>query len=127
MSAKSNTRRLTALVVAVALTVGAFTAPAAVAASPNQKRAAAKQRKALTKRMKAKIRRQLARQLKLNPAAALDPSFAGQAALSDFKMPLTVRLNAPDGNGGFLPSDDRLEIDWDDSTATWPLPDGTMA
>src|SRR4051794_29152839 len=109
----SNTRWLAAVVTAVTLTVGAA-APSAIAATPKQKKAAAKQRKALTKRMKVKVRSQLAHKLKLNPAVAVTPWFAKQAGLSDFRMPLTVRLNSPDGNGGYLTNDDQLEIDWDD-------------
>jgi hypothetical protein len=40
---------------------------------------------------------------------------------------MTVRLSKSDGVGGFVPNDDLLEIEWDDSAFSWPLAAGTLA
>jgi hypothetical protein len=67
-----------------------------------------------------RLRQVLARRLKRNPLLALSKSFIKKADLLDFRLPLTVRLT--DGNGGLLPTDDTLEINWDDSVSPWPVP-----
>jgi hypothetical protein len=63
-------------------------------------------------------------QVKHNPGVILKKKFAKQAALVDFKLPTTVRLNRSDGAGGFEASDDVLEIAYDDSVIPWPLAGG---
>jgi hypothetical protein len=112
-------RRLAALITAAALLAGASPPAAAVASS----RAHAPK---LTKKQRAKLRGQLQTEFKRNPSVVFKQKFVRKADLVDFKLPLTVRLSKPDGVGGFLPSDDQLEITWDDSTTPWPLAGGTM-
>jgi hypothetical protein len=75
----------------------------------------------LTKKQRAKLRKQLHAEMQRNPAVVFNKKFLKRADLSDFKLPLTVRLSKPDGQGGFLPSDDQLEISYDDSANPWPL------
>jgi hypothetical protein len=50
-----------------------------------------------------------------------------QASIVDFRLPLTVRLSRSNGLGGYEPSDDTLEITWDDSVVPWPLAGGAPA
>jgi hypothetical protein len=40
---------------------------------------------------------------------------------------MSIRLSRSNGVGGYEPSDDQLEITWDDSAFTWPLPSGAIA
>jgi hypothetical protein len=81
----------------------------------------------LNAHQRAQLRRSLNRQLRKNPGVVLNRSFLKQAALADFKLPMSVRLNRPDGQGGYEPSDDQLEITWDDSVFAWPLAGGVPA
>ena len=104
--------------------VAALSAPAGTGAStrPDSPAAAAKKAKErLTTQAKKRLRRGLARQLKRNPGLVLKRGFARQAALIDFKLPLTIRLTKPIAGGGFEPSDDVIEISYDDSVIPWPL------
>jgi hypothetical protein len=83
---------------------------------------------ALTRAQKrAQARRELARRVRANPSLVIKRSFIREAALVDFKLPLTVRLGRANGMGGYEPSDDELEIEWDDSVTTWPLAGGVPA
>jgi hypothetical protein len=104
---------LTAIAVAICL------APAASSAAPP------KQQK-LSAAQKAQIRKQLAREVRKNPAVVMKRSFIRKAAASEFRLPFSVRLRRSDGNGGFEPSDDQLEIAWDDAATTWPLGAGAL-
>ena len=54
-------------------------------------------------------------------------SWLRKAALVNYRLPMTVRLGRPDGLGGFEPSDDQLEIAWDDGANPWPLTGGAPA
>lgn len=119
MAQNPYSRRL-AVLVAAASVAAAGSAPPATAAP----RATKKQ--TLSKKQKAKLRRQLQRDLARNPTLVFKRGFMKTADLVDFKMPMTVRLGKPDGQGGFLPSDDQLQIDFDDSVTPWPLTGGTM-
>jgi hypothetical protein len=123
-------RRYPRLVLAAVLATLVFatgvTADAAASAASARTRQAAKKKHKLSRAERNRIRKQLARQLRRNPASALSPAFLRKAAQVEFQLPLTVRLSASDGQGGFKPSDDQLEIDWDDSAFTWPLADGIM-
>ena len=78
----------------------------------------------LTATERSRIRKQLASRLKRNPTVALSRAFMKQAAAVEFRLPLTARLRNSDGQGGYLPADDQLEIDWDDSAFVWPLDPG---
>lgn len=78
----------------------------------------------LSAKEKQKIRRSLAREVRRNPASVMTRKFARKAILVDFKLPLTVRLGRATGNGTYEPSDDELEITYDDSANVWPLTDG---
>lgn len=80
----------------------------------------------LSKKARAKLRRQLTKDVQRNPTLVFRKGFLKRAVLVDFKLPLTVRLDTLDGQGGVLPSDDQLEIDYDDSTTAWPIAGGTM-
>jgi hypothetical protein len=81
----------------------------------------------LTPKQRARQRKALARQLRANPLLALDRGFVKKAALSEFHLPLSVRLRSSNGLGGFEPSDDQLEIAWDTSVFQWPLLNGIPA
>ena len=59
--------------------------------------------------------------MRRNPLAALNRSFLKKAQASEFRMPMSIRLRAADGQGGYVPMDDQIEIDWDDSVFQWPL------
>jgi hypothetical protein len=83
---------------------------------------AAKQR--LTPKKRRALRHELARQVRRNPAVVARKSWIRTAALVNYKLPMTVRLGRPDGSGGYEPSDDRLEVTWDDSANPWPLAGG---
>jgi hypothetical protein len=96
--------------------LGLFSPPA-YATSKNARAAKSK----LTNKERARLRKQLTADVRRNPTVVFNRRFLKKADLSDFKLPLTVRLSKPDGQGGFLPSDDQLEIDYDDSANTWPL------
>jgi hypothetical protein len=76
---------------------------------------------------RARIKRQLSRQLRQNPTVVFRRSFMKKADLVEFRLPLTVRLRNADGQGGYEPPDDQLEIDWDDAAFLWPLGDGMPA
>jgi hypothetical protein len=73
---------------------------------------------------KARERRRLSREIRANPKALLKPSFIRKAQLSDYELPLTIRLNAAtDATGtAFAPSDDVLQLSPDTSTQAWPQP-----
>lgn len=103
-----------ALLIAVA-TVALCLIPTTASASKGEHLSAAQ---------KAQIKRSLGAQVKRHPGVILKKKFAEQAALVDFKLPTTVRLNRSDGVGGFEASDDVLEIDYDDSVIPWPLAGG---
>jgi hypothetical protein len=47
--------------------------------------------------------------------------FLRQAQASEFRLPFSVRLQKPDGLGGWETPDDQLEISWDDAAVDWPL------
>jgi hypothetical protein len=96
---------------------GAGVTSIADAATPATKKPAHE----LSRREKARLRKTLARQLRRNPSVILKRSFIRKAALVEFHLPMSVRLSPSDGQGGFQPSDDQLEIDWDDSAFSWPL------
>lgn len=81
----------------------------------------------LSAQERTRIRKSLARELRRNPASVFTKSFIRKADLVEFHLPMTVRLDKSDGQGGFLPSDDQMEIDWDDSVFTWPLTGGALA
>jgi hypothetical protein len=70
----------------------------------------------MTPRQAAAARRSLRARLKRNPRVALSSDFLQKAAASGLSLPLTLRLNRP----GQDPSDDELQIQWDDSTWPWP-------
>jgi hypothetical protein len=114
--------RLSAVVAAASLAAvpvvpSTFVATASAKTTKKQK---------LTAKERAKLRRQLHAELEKHPANLFKKAFLKKADLVDFKLPLTVRLDTSDGQGGYLPSDDQLEIDWDDSTTVWPLTGGTL-
>jgi hypothetical protein len=122
MSLFRYSRRLPAVVAAASLAAApvapsTFVATASAKASPQHK---------LTNKQRAKLRRQLRAELEKHPANLFKKSFLRKADLVDFKLPLTVRLDTSNGQGGFLPSDDQLEVDYDDSTTVWPLTGGTL-
>jgi hypothetical protein len=75
----------------------------------------------LSKHERERIRKKLARELRRNPRAVLERGFLHEAQVSEFRVPMSIRLSASDGHGGYLPSDDQMEIDWDDSVFQWPL------
>jgi hypothetical protein len=89
--------------------------------------AAKKPTHALSKKQRVELRRKLLGQLRRNPAIAMSRKFVEQAALAEFQLPMTVRLSASNGQGGYLPSDDLLEVAWDDSVFAWPLSGGVAA
>lgn len=103
--------------------VGALLAAASLCAGPALAKptASAKKKHVLTPRERARIRRDLKRQLRRNPGIAFSKPFMKKAAFVEFRLPLTVRLRNSDGNGGYEPGDDLLEIDWDDAAFNWPL------
>jgi hypothetical protein len=88
---------------------------------------AAKAKQRLTAKQRRVIRQKLAREVKRNPTVVLKKSFVQQAVFVDYKLPMTVRLARPNGLGGYEPSDDQLEITWDDSANPWPLAGATPA
>jgi hypothetical protein len=118
MSTLLQSRRFAALVVAGCV--------AGVSAAPATADAHAGKSPKLSNKARGKLRRQLQLEVRRNPAVVFKRSFLKRADVSDYKLPLTVRLGKSDGMGGFLPSDDQLEIDYDDSTTPWPLAGGTM-
>src|SRR4051794_33770986 len=122
MPSLAHSRRLAALV-AVASIAGVAASPMTCSADAANKAPAHKK---LTKKERAKLQRQLRAELRRSPTKVFSKAFLKKADLVDFKLPLTVRLDASDGQGGFLPSDDELELDWDDSASTWPLAGGAM-
>ena len=69
----------------------------------------------------ARLRADLARQVKRNPTVVFTRTFAHAADVANFRLPMTVRLAAANGSGGYLASDDQLEVAWDDSVILWPL------
>lgn len=75
----------------------------------------------LSRPERTELRKQLARQLRRNPTLILNRRFIRKAALAEFRLPMSARLSRSNGQGGYEPSDDQLEIDWDDSVFTWPL------
>lgn len=77
--------------------------------------------KKLTPRQRSAIKRELQRTIRHSPASVFKKSFVKKASLVDFKLPLTVRLNRAAAGGGFEPSDDVLEVQWDTSLEPWPL------
>jgi hypothetical protein len=114
--------RLPALVAAASLAAAPL-APSTFVATASAK---ASQKQKLTRTERAKLRRQLRTELERHPANLFRKSFLRKADLVDFKLPLTVRLDTSNGQGGFLPSDDQFEIEWNDSTIVWPLTGGTL-
>src|SRR3954449_9154133 len=122
MPSLAHSRRLAALV-AVASIAGVAASPMTCSADAANKAPAHKK---LTKKERAKLQRQLRAELRRSPTKVFSKAFLKKADLVDFKLPLTVRLDTSDGQGGFLPSDDQLEVDWDDSTTVWPLTGGTL-
>ena len=108
--------------------IGTAAAPASAATLTAGVKAAAKDKASEPRaanrkaaRRRAAIRRRLARQVKRDPGVVLRRRFARKAALVDFKLPLTLRLNRPVAGGGFEASDDQIEITYDDSVIPWPL------
>jgi hypothetical protein len=123
MPPSAHSTRLAVLLAATSL---AAVNAASASAAPVQAHQAATKAKKLTAKERRKIRRDLTAALKRNPTSVFTRNFERKAGLVDFKLPLTVRLDKSNGQGGFLPSDDQLQIDWDDSTAPWPLAGGTL-
>jgi hypothetical protein len=78
-------------------------------------------------RERSRLRRTLARRVRRNPGVMLDRGFMKTAALVNFTLPLSVRLSRSNGQGGYEPSDDQLEVTWDDSVVPWPLAGGAPA
>lgn len=117
----SYSRRLAAL--AAVTSIAACSASVVAQGEPPAHPSA---RTKLTAKERRKLQRQLTRELKRNPTLAFSKSFMRKADLVDYDLPLTVRLDKSDGQGGFLPSDDQLEITYDDSVTPWPLAGGTM-
>jgi hypothetical protein len=113
----------------VALLLNAGVVSAAPTAGDQPDRAeSAKDRSKLSPRERRRIRKSLARQLQGKPSVVLDRRFLRRAALVEFRLPMSARLLAADGQGGWQPSDDELEITWDDSAFAWPLaPTGVLA
>jgi hypothetical protein len=113
--------RLLVVVIATAL----LAAPVPSSAAPTDgtsAHAGVAKKKHINARERARIKRKLKRQLKSRPGVVLGKDFIRRAALVDFKLPLTVRLTrASDASGTTEPSDDELEITWDDSVVPWPL------
>jgi hypothetical protein len=114
---------LPAVLVLPCLTPTGAAADAASHAHASAKTSAKAKRMSAAQR--AKIRRSLARKVRRNPGVLLDRGFLKEAVLVDFKLPMTVRLGRSNGLGGYEPSDDQLEIDWDDSVVPWPLAGGS--
>jgi hypothetical protein len=112
-------------IVAVVMATALLAAPAASARSPERPHAAAaksKKKTRLDKAERARIRRALKRQLRRTPTSVLGRDFLKRASLVDFKLPLTMRLNrVPGADAVPEPSDDEIEIRWDDSVVPWPL------
>ncbi len=74
---------------------------------------------------RARRQRALGRQIRRNPRLVLRPGFLKKAALVDFDLPITVRLNpVMDTSGQPAASDDALRLTWDTQTAPWPDLDG---
>ena len=115
--------------IACAVLVSLLLASSASASSlPSGHASANKHARKLTPRQKAALRRELARELRRNPTRVFTRAFLRKADMSDFRLPMTVRLSPSDGQGGYQPSDDQLEIDWDASTFSWPTdPTGMIA
>jgi hypothetical protein len=83
--------------------------------------AAAKPKKSLSQKKLRSERRRLARDLRRHPSSILRPGFLHKAQVLGLNLPLTVRLNrAVDQGPAFLPTDDQVEITWNDDTAMWP-------
>ena len=124
-----STRRAVAIVLAT-VALAASLSPGSAPASPSRstdasvarKHAPAKKR--LTAKKRRAIRLELSRQVRRNPAAVTRTSWVRSASLVNYKLPMTVRLSRPDGLGGYEPSDDELEITWDDGANPWPLTGG---
>jgi hypothetical protein len=110
-------------VVAAASLAAAPVAPSTFVATASAK---APKKQKLSNKERKKLRRELSAQLRKQPADLFKKSFLKKADLVDFQLPLTVRLDTSNGQGGWLPSDDQLEVDWDDSTSVWPLTGGTL-
>jgi hypothetical protein len=105
--------------------VAAFSAAAPTAVAAGAGSSAATKAHHLSARERAELRRALTRRVRRNPGVVLERGFIRKADL--FKLPLSVRLNRANGQGGYEPSDDQLEIDWDDSVVPWPLAGGAPA
>jgi hypothetical protein len=112
---------------AAALLCVAFAVGSALPASAAQRSAPGKHQPKLTKKQRAKLRQSLKRQLHRNPAIVLNHTFIRKAAIAELHMPMSVRLSKSDGVGGYEPSNDQLEITWDDSVFAWPLAGGMIA
>ena len=114
---------MTRIVALVLCTASLSALPSSADAASSPASAAAKPAKPhLDNKQRAQIRRALKRQLRTNPSTVLRRNFLRKAALVDFKLPLTIRLNrAPGADGVPEPSDDQIEITFDDSVMPWPL------
>jgi hypothetical protein len=99
--------------------MGEPTSAGAAASATKAERISAKER--------ARIRTSLRRQVRRNPGVITSKGFAHKADLVDFKLPMAIRLGRSNGVGGYEPSDDELEITWDDSVDPWPLTGGAPA
>jgi hypothetical protein len=89
-------------------------------AAPHPATAAAKRKTRSYKELRLE-RRRLARELQRHPGALLQPGFLHEAQAASFDLPLTVRLNrAIDPVPSFVPTDDQVEISWNDDTVRWP-------
>jgi len=64
-----------------------------------------------TAKQKAAIHKNLARQLKHNPKVIRSSKWLRLAAITDYQLPLTIRLNPKIGAGSFLTSNDTAAID----------------
>lgn len=93
--------------------------PSSVPAAAVKERLTAEKRRA--------IQRRLSREVRRNPSIVTRKAWVRKAALVNYVLPMTVRLSRPDGLGGFEPSDDELEITWDDGANPWPLSGGAPA
>ena len=121
-----HSRRLAACIAAASI-AGLASSPLTCSADAASKSTqAATSHTKLSKKARAKLRRQLSAEVRKHPTRVFSKSFVKKADLVNFKLPLTVRIDSLDGQGGVLPSDDQLEVSYDDSVTPWPLAGGTM-
>jgi len=98
-SARTSIAALLAIALCAVLTVGATSA------------SAANLRPHFTAKQKAAIHKSLTRQLHKSPKAIRSAKWLRLAAITDYQLPLTIRLNTKTGPSTFLPSNDAAAID----------------